>query len=67
MEKEMATHSNILAWRIPWTEEPGVKWETGRTAVLHAPVTARPGPWLQEGRHPGPRRLVGRGPCREHP
>ena len=21
-EKEMATHSNILAWRIPWTEEP---------------------------------------------
>ena len=22
-EKEMATHSNILAWRIPWTEEPG--------------------------------------------
>ena len=23
MEKEMATHSSILAWRIPWTEEPG--------------------------------------------
>ena len=22
MEKEMATHSNILAWTIPWTEEP---------------------------------------------
>ena len=22
-EKEMATHSNILAWEIPWTEEPG--------------------------------------------
>ena len=22
MEKEMATHSSILAWRIPWTEEP---------------------------------------------
>ena len=22
LEKEMATHSNILAWRIPWTEEP---------------------------------------------
>ena len=22
-EKEMATHSSILAWRIPWTEEPG--------------------------------------------
>ena len=23
LEKEMAIHSNILAWRIPWTEEPG--------------------------------------------
>ena len=23
LEKEMATHSNILAWRITWTEEPG--------------------------------------------
>ena len=23
LEKEMATHSIILAWRIPWTEEPG--------------------------------------------
>ena len=23
LEKEIATHSNILAWRIPWTEKPG--------------------------------------------
>ena len=23
LEKEMATHSRILTWRIPWTEEPG--------------------------------------------
>ena len=23
VEEEMATHSNILAWKIPWTEEPG--------------------------------------------
>ena len=23
LEKEMATHSNTLAWKIPWTEEPG--------------------------------------------
>ena len=23
LEKEMATHSNILSWKIPWTEEPG--------------------------------------------
>ena len=24
LEKEMATHSSVLAWKIPWTEEPGV-------------------------------------------
>ena len=24
LEKEMAAHSNILSWRIPWTEEPGM-------------------------------------------
>jgi len=23
LEEEMATHSNLLAWRIPWAEEPG--------------------------------------------
>jgi len=26
LEKEIATRSNILAWRIPWTEEPGELW-----------------------------------------
>ena len=25
-EKETATHSSILAWRIPWTEKPGSPW-----------------------------------------
>ena len=30
MEKEMATHSSILAWRIPWTEELGGLQSTGR-------------------------------------
>ena len=29
LEEEMATHSNILAWRIPWTEEPGGLWPIG--------------------------------------
>ena len=29
MEKEMATHSSIQAWRIPWTEEPGGLQSTG--------------------------------------
>ena len=30
LEKEMATHSNILAWKIPWTEELGGLHSTGR-------------------------------------
>ena len=29
LEKEMATHSSTLAWRIPWTEEPGRLQSTG--------------------------------------
>ena len=29
LEKEMATHSSILAWEIPWTEEPGELQSTG--------------------------------------
>ena len=29
LEKEMATHSCILAWKIPWTEEPGRLQSTG--------------------------------------
>ena len=29
LEKSMATHSRILAWRIPWTEEPGGLQSTG--------------------------------------
>ena len=30
LEKRMATHSSILAWRIPWREEPGLLQSTGR-------------------------------------
>ena len=29
LEKETATHSSILAWKIPWTEEPGGLWSMG--------------------------------------
>ena len=29
LEKEMASHSSILAWEIPWTEESGGLWSTG--------------------------------------
>ena len=35
LEKEMATHSSILAWRIPWTEEPGGLQSTGSPRVGH--------------------------------
>ena len=35
MEKEMATHSSILAWRIPWTEEPGRLQSIGSQRVRH--------------------------------
>jgi len=31
LAKEMATHSSILAWEIPWTEEPGRLWFIGST------------------------------------
>ena len=34
LEKEMATHSNILAWKILWTEEPG-RLESDTTEQLH--------------------------------
>ena len=35
LEKEMATHSSILAWRIPWTEKPGGLQSTGSQRVGH--------------------------------
>ena len=35
LEKEMATHSSILAWRIPWTEEPGGLQSMGSQRVSH--------------------------------
>ena len=31
----MATHSNILVWRIPWTEEPGGLWSMGSKRIRH--------------------------------
>ena len=46
LEKGMAVHSNILAWRIPWTEEPGKlqtmwsqrirhNWDSNTTTILN--------------------------------
>ena len=35
LEKELATHSSILAWSIPWTEEPGRLLSMGLQRVKH--------------------------------
>ena len=35
LEKEMATHSSILAWKIPWTKEPGSLQSMGSQKVRH--------------------------------
>ena len=39
MEKEMATHSSILAWKIPWTEVPGKQQSMGLQRVRYDWVT----------------------------
>ena len=40
LEKEMATYSSILAWKIPWTEEPGRLQSTGLQRVRNDWVTS---------------------------
>ena len=35
LEKQKATHSSVLAWRIPWVEEPGELLSTGSQRVGH--------------------------------
>ena len=39
LEKEMATHSSILAWEIPWTEEPGFSY--GLNLIVHGITKSR--------------------------
>ena len=41
LEKEMATHSSILAWEIPWAEEPGALQSMGSQRVRHGLATKR--------------------------
>ena len=45
LEKEMATHSSTLAWKIPWTEEPGGLQSMGSQRVRHDWTTS-PSPFL---------------------
>ena len=51
LEKEMATHFSILAWKIPWMEEPGglqsmgcKEWDT--TVRLHFHYRIKPNKWI---------------------
>ena len=44
LEKEMVTHSSILVWTIPWTEEPGGWWPIELQGVKHNLVTKPPPP-----------------------
>ena len=41
LEEEMATHSSVLAWEIPWTEEPGGLQSMGLQRVGHNLATER--------------------------
>ena len=54
LKKEMATHSSILAWKIPWTEEPGGLQSMRSQQVGHDTATAHtPSPqWKYISRHP---------------
>ena len=80
MEKEMATHSSTLAWKIPWTEEPGQLQSMGSQRVRHDRATSlhslhtlsqememQPTPAFLPGESLGQRSLAGCGPrgCRE--
>ena len=55
LEKEMATHSSILAWEIPWTEESGGlrsmgSWRVRQDCTPHAPKTKTYGTLFPLGR-----------------
>ena len=67
LEKGMATHSSILAWRISWTEEPGRLQSMGLQKTGHHWATNRRGQWhptpvLLPGKSHGRRSLVGYSP-----
>ena len=49
LEKGMATHPNILAWRIPWTEEPGGTQSVGSHRVRLTAMTAISA-WMRQGK-----------------
>ena len=50
LEKEMATHYSILAWEIPWAEEPGGLQSMGSKIVRHSWATKSAGECPQSAR-----------------
>ena len=49
LEEEMAIHSSILAWEIPWTEEPGgLLKELPKAMAPHSSTLAWKIPWAEE-------------------
>ena len=46
LEKEVAAHSSTLAWKIPWTEEPGRLQSMGSQELVMALTTKPPQTWL---------------------
>ena len=48
LEKEMATHSSTLAWKIPWREEPGGLQSMGSQRVGHSSTPVWKIPWTEE-------------------
>ena len=62
LKEGMATHSSILAWKIPWTEEPGGLQSMGLQRVGHNRATAHMAPCIRftlEQESQGQRSLVG--------
>ena len=61
LEKEMATHSSILAWRIPWTEEPGGLQSVGSQSLAgYSPCSRKKLDTTEQlARKRGQRRSVG--------
>ena len=75
LEEEMATHSIILAWKIPWTEEPGGLQSMGLQSIRHDQATSlslltfmhwrrkwQPTPVFLPGKSYGQRSLAGYSP-----
>ena len=67
LEEGMATHSVILAWRIPWTEEPGVLQSMGSQITGHDLVTKQQQCCIAEKQENGSRGAKGVGVARTGP